>query len=290
MRHCCAIILLCFLLPSPDSWSRDFHFSNWSDNPRPFLDAIQKSARPSLPPLPAGQRVCGGIVTHHFLASGLMVRFFDGLRSQSSPETIVLLGPNHFHQGLANISISSLPWKTPFGVLPVDTHLVQKIGAAIRLPEDPEAFSGEHSVGVLVPFLKYYFPRSKVVPILIDVNAQESRLEDLREVLSQALKNPKTLVLLSMDFSHDSIASIADARDRTAEQVISVIDAGKTHELNVDCRKGLRVLLESLSRAGCNGVQFNEHSNSARLSGKPDQPDVTSYFTIYFLNSPPRPS
>jgi AmmeMemoRadiSam system protein B len=178
-----------------------------------------------------------------------------------------------------------------FGVLPADALLIQKIGAAIRLPEDPEAFSGEHSVGVLIPFLKYYFPRSKVVPILIDVNAQESRLKDLREVLSQALKSPKTLVLLSMDFSHDSIASIADARDRTAEQVISVMDAGKTHELNVDCRKGLRVLLESLSRAGYDGVQFNEHTNSARLTGKLEQPDVTSYFTIYFLDSPPsRPS
>ncbi len=290
MRRCCGVILLSLLLGSPDSWPRNFHFSNWSDNPRPFLDAIQKSASPFLPALPTGQRIRGGIVTHHFLASGMIVRFFYGLRSQTSPETIILLGPNHFHQGLANISISSLPWKTPFGVLPTDAHLVQRIGAAIRLPEDPEAFSGEHSVGVLIPFLKYYFPRSKVVPILIDANAQESRMEDLREVLSQALKNPKTIVLLSMDFSHDSIASIADARDRTAEQVISVMDAGKSRELNVDCRKGLRVLLESLTRAGYDGVLFNEHSNSARLTGKPDQPDVTSYFTIYFLNSPPTPS
>ena len=289
MRRYRSVILLSVLLASPDSWPRDFHFSNWSDNPRPFLDAIQRSALQSLPALPAGQRICGGIVTHHFLASGLMVRFFDGLRSQTSPETIVLLGPNHFHQGLANISISSLPWKTPFGVLPADTHLVKKIGAAIRLPEDPEAFSGEHSVGVLIPFLKYYFPRSKVVPILIDVNAQESHLEELRDVLSQVLKNSKTLVLLSMDFSHDSIAAIADARDRTAEQVISAMDARKTHDLNVDCRKGLRVLLESLRRAGYDGVRFNEHTNSARLTGKPEQPDVTSYFTIYFLNSPPRP-
>jgi hypothetical protein len=101
----------------------------------------------------------------------------------------------------------------------------------------------------------------------------------------QELKNPKPLVLLSMDFPHDSIASIADARDRAAEQVISVMDARKTHELSVDCRKGVRLLLESLSRAGCNGVRFNEHTNSARLTGKPDQPDVTSFFSVYFLNT-----
>jgi hypothetical protein len=214
-----------------------------------------------------------------------MVRFFEGLQSQSSPKTIILLGPNHFHQGMANISLSSLPWKTPFGILPVDTQLIQRISAAIRLPEDPEAFSGEHSVGILIPFLKYYFPHSKVVPILIDVSAQDSRLNELRDVLSQVLKDKNVLVLLSMDFSHHSVSSIADARDLKAKEVISAMNAKGAHGLNVDSRKGLRLLLELLNRVGCDGVQFNEHTNSARLTGKLNQTDVTSYFTIYFLNA-----
>jgi len=280
-----AMALLSLLLATPDSWSRDRHFSFWSDNPQPFLDAIKNSAEQPLPELPAGQRVCGGIVTHHFLASGLMVRFFAGLQGQASPETIVLVGPNHFHQGLANISISSLPWKTPFGVVQTDGQWVQKIGAAIQLPEDPEAFSGEHSVGVLIPFLKYYFPQSRVVPVLIDVNAQIYDLGRLRTVLSTLLKNPNTLLLLSMDFSHDSVAAVADARDTETQEVISSMDASKTNGLHVDCRKGLWLVLESLKLAGCDRVQFNEHTNSARLTRNPDQPNVTSYFTIHFLES-----
>jgi MEMO1 family protein len=277
------ILLLIFVLAAPQTWPRDLHYSFWSDNPRPFLNAIQNSAGQSLPVLPNGPRICGGIVTHHFLASGLMVRFFTGLQQHSAPDTIVLLGPNHFHHGLANISVSSLPWKTPFGVLPTDQQLVQKISAATQLPEDPDAFSGEHSVGVLIPFVKYYFPRSRVVPILIDVNAKSLPLARLRNVLSSFLKNPRTLLLLSMDFSHDAVASIAEARDVQAQEVISTMDAPKTKNLHTDCRKGLWLLLESLKQAGYTGVQFNEHTNSSRLTGKPDQPDVTSYFTIYFL-------
>jgi AmmeMemoRadiSam system protein B len=290
MWRSCGIVLLSLMLATPDAWPRDQHFSFWSDNPQPFLDAIKNSPGKALPTLPAGDRVCGGIVTHHFLASGLMVRFFAGLRGQPSPETIILLGPNHFHQGLADISISSLPWKTPFGVLQTDRQLVRQITKAIQLPEDTEAFTGEHSVGVLIPFLKYYFPQSRVVPVLIDVNADTKRLHQLRDVLSARMMNPKTLLLLSMDFSHDSVAAIADARDEQAQAVISSMDASKTEGLWVDCRKGLWLLLESLKGPGCDRVQINEHTNSAQLTGKPDQPNVTSYFTIYFLNVPARAS
>jgi AmmeMemoRadiSam system protein B len=286
----CAIVLLSLFLAIPDGWTRDQLFSFWSDNPKIFLDAIKNSAGQTLPTLPAEHRLCGGILTHHFLASGLIVRFFAGLKGQSSPETIILLGPNHFHQGLANISISSLPWKTPFGVLQADGQLVRQIAKAIQLPEDAEAYTGEHSVGVLIPFLKYYFPQSRVVPILIDVNADTSRLHRLREVLAARMENPKTLLLLSMDFSHDSVAAIADARDEQARAVISSMETSKTNDLHVDCRKGLWLLLESLKQLRCDRVQINEHTNSAQLIGKPEQPDVTSYFTIYFLNALPRAS
>jgi MEMO1 family protein len=290
MWRSCGIVLLSLLLAIPDAWPRDQHFSFWSDNPQPFLDAIKNSAGHPLPTLPAGDRVCGGILTHHFLASELMVRFFAGLRGHSSPQTIILLGPNHFHQGLADISISSLPWKTPFGVLQTDRRLVRQIAKLIQLPEDPEAFTGEHSVGVLIPFLKYYFPQSRVVPVLIDVNADTNRLHRLREMLSAQMKSPTTLLLLSMDFSHNSVATIADARDERAQEVITSMDASKTNSLQVDCRKGLWLLLESLKQSRCGTVQINEHTNSAQLTGRPDQPNVTSYFTIYFLNVQPRAS
>jgi hypothetical protein len=57
----------------------------------------------------------------------------------------------------------------------------------------------------------------------------------------------------------------------------------KVKELNVDCRKGLWLLLASLKDLGQVKTQVNEHTNSARLTGKLNQPDVTSYFTIYFI-------
>jgi len=275
-----AALLLSLLLTGADSWPRDRHYSFWSDDPQPFLNAIERTPVDAGRALPAGQRIRAGIVTHHFLASGLMVRFFNELAGQSAPATIILLGPNHHHHGLANISFSSLPWKTPFGALPADQSLVHAIAAATGLPEDREAFTGEHSVGVLMPFVKYYFPSSHVVPILIDLNAQSYPLHRLREVLSSALNRSDTLLLLSMDFSHNSVASIADSRDAEARNAIASMDSSKTEGLHVDCRKGLWLFLESLKQDGYRGVLFREHTNSALLTGRRDQPDVTSYFTI----------
>jgi MEMO1 family protein len=284
MRLCHGALFLCLLAAHP-MWARTCHYSSWSDNPKPYLEVIQKSSLTIPPKLPPGQSIRAGILTHHFLASGLMVRFFDTLRAQSSPETIILIGPNHFHHGLANISLSALPWKTPFGVLGTNRRIIQQVRDAINLPEDPEAFTGEHSVGVLVPFLKYYFPHSRVVPILVDVNAQENRLKEVQIVLSALVKNPNVLMLLSMDFSHDSISSVADSRDDRSRQAIAAMDVGKVDELHVDCHKGLRLLLTSLRDLGHVKVQINEHTNSARLTGNLGQLDVTSYFTVFFISA-----
>jgi hypothetical protein len=220
-------VAACLLLLATPASVRTCHYSSWSDNAQPYLDAIKQASAAAPLKLAPGERIRAGIVTHHFLASGLMVRFFNTLRADSNPETIILIGPNHFHHSLANISFSSLPWKTPFGVVDTDRSRVRQLMAATGLPEDPEAFTGEHSVGVLVPFLKYYFPRSRIVPLLVDVNAQGSRLKELRAALAGMLANPKLLVLLSMDFSHDSVAAIADSRDERSQQVISALDAGK---------------------------------------------------------------
>jgi len=265
------------------AWSRDHHYSFWSDNPQKFLTAIRNSEGVALPPVPAGKRVCGGIVTHHFLASGLMARFFAELSRHGRPKTIILLGPNHFHRGLRKISVSGLPWRTSFGELAADRALAQRMAAAMELPEDNDAFAGEHSVGVLMPFVKYYFPKSLVVPVLVDVNARSYQLRRLREVLYGALKAPDTLLLLGMDFSHDTRAEVAEARDGEARAVISSLDAEGTKGLRVDSRKGLQVLLASMREAGCGDAWFYEHTNSAQLTRNPEQTNVTSYFTVYFL-------
>jgi hypothetical protein len=86
-----------------------------------------------------------------------------------------------------------------------------------------------------------------------------------------------------MDFSHDSIASIADSRDAQAQGAMIGLKADEVKQLNVDCPKGLWLLLAALRDMGQVKAQVTEHGNSARLTGTLNQPNVTSYFTVYFL-------
>jgi len=283
----------CLLLFALPAGVRTLHYSWWSDDAQPYLRALRQASPAAPLDLAPGETIRAGIVTHHFLASALMVRFFAALQARTSPETAILLGPNHFHHGLANVSFSSLPWETPFGILEVDRSAVDQLKTATDLPEDPEAFTGEHSLGVLVPFVKYYFPHVRVVPILVDINARDGALKALRGALAAWLDNPHVLVLLSMDFSHGSADGIADSRDATAQEAITNLATAKVESLNVDCRKGLWALLAALRQAGSFKVHISEHTNSARLTGNLRQPDVTSYFTIYFTRREavsPRPN
>jgi MEMO1 family protein len=284
MRSPLAIVLSALLLAGPLSPAspRAFHFTFWSDNPQRFLRAIRDSATPAQLNSPPQQDFRAGIVTHHFLASGLMVRFFESMRAHADPDTIILLAPNHYHHGNADISLSSLPWKTPFGIMETNRALTREIAIATQLPEDTEAYTGEHSVGVLIPLLKYYFPRARIVPILIDANADEKKLQALRPILVRLLRDPKIFVLLSMDFSHNSTSAIADSRDALAQQAISSLEAANVDSLHVDCHKGLRLLLASLRTLGNLHAQIEEHSNSSILSANPKQTNVTSYFTVAF--------
>jgi MEMO1 family protein len=284
MRAILALSLSALLLAGPLSSAspRTFHFTFWSDNPQRYIQAIHNSGTPAQLAPPALQDFRAGIVTHHFLASSLMVRFFESVRAHAAPDTIILLGPNHYHHGNADISLSSLPWKTPFGIMQSNQPLTREIATATHLPEDTEAFTGEHSVGVLIPLLKYYFPRARVLPILIDANADDRKLKALQPILARSLRDPRIFVLLSMDFSHNSTAAIAESRDALAQRAISALADDQVDSLNVDCHKGLRLLLSSLRDLGNIHVQMEEHSNSSILSANPKQTNVTSYFTIAF--------
>ncbi len=276
-------VLLCASL-SASAYARTENFSFYSDEPGKYLAAINAvGQRPESACVDGKANLRAGIVTHHLLAIGLENEFFSCLSRQAKPERIVLIGPDHYGQSMDRIAVSPLPWKTPFGILEPDVSAAAAIKESLGLNNDPEAFSGEHSIGVLVPFIRYYFPESRIVPIIIQRNVDIAKQTKLKKILSHFLDDPKTLVLLSMDFAHNQTSDEADRRDERAMKVIEKLDYRQTNGLDIDCHPGLKILLAALSDRKGIRVQFLNHSNSAKITKQMNLTNVTSYFTILFF-------
>ena len=250
-----ALALICMIVPG-SAESQTHHYSYSSDEAGPYVQVIGRSAT-ALPEAvcpEGGEDIRAGIVTHHFLARTLMADFFSCLAAKTGPDRVVLIGPDHYGQAIAGIAFSPLPWVTPFGELSSDPLSVAALREALEVLYDVNAFSGEHSISVLVPFVRYYFPNSRIVPIIVQRNVRFDLQVRLKQVIENYLADPRTLVLLSMDFSHDQSPAEAGRRDRRAKSVIETLDYLQTDTLDIDCHPGSKLLLcGAQCKEGCAG-------------------------------------
>lgn len=272
-----AALSLALLISQTLLGQRPFHYSSFSDRPDLYRRAIEQTPARFFPKL-RGKQIPYGIVTHHLLASRLIVDYFRGIAQAGHPKRIVLIGPDHARKGLRGISLSSLAWQTPFGILEADQNAIARLQEKLRLQQDPEAFSNEHSIGILVPFVKYFFPDAVLIPILIRPGAGRENLDALCRALAE-LRDGKTHFVLSSDFSHGKKPAEASRRDLESARVIAERAFGEVWGLDDDCRAGLYVLLK-LSAGAIPWI--SAHTNSAEIVGK-DLVDCTSYFTVFFL-------
>ncbi|MEK7475138.1 MAG: AmmeMemoRadiSam system protein B [Candidatus Coatesbacteria bacterium] len=272
------VLPLVLLLAARAAAGRDLLYSSFADDPGRYLDAVRGGPPPAAR-APAG-RVAGGIVTHHFLAAPLMVEFFDASACTARPRLVILIGPDHERLGPRGISLSALDWRTPFGVLACDREAVGGLRQALRLPpgDDAAVFFREHSTGLLVPFIRLYFPDARVLPILLSDRAGPRRIAALAGALAPLLGDD-ALVILSMDFSHGKAPAEAAALDRDAMAAIVGCDLARVRDLDVDCHAGLELMLR-LFRG--RPVAFGTRTDSAAIAGRP-LADCTSYVTTYFL-------
>jgi poly-gamma-glutamate synthesis protein (capsule biosynthesis protein) len=195
--------------------------------------------------------------------------------------TVVLVSPNHFSAGRGKIITTAASWRTPYGTLDGDCGAVlalQKAGVA-TIEEGP--FEKEHGISGIVPFIKKSLPHARVVPVIVNVNASDADLDRFTQEAKRAF-GPDTLFVASFDFSHDLTATAAKFHDRKSLAVVDGFDDQGAQALDIDSMPGLRLAQRLQDQAGAPSFSLLEASNSAELTGRPDQPDVTSYLAGTF--------
>lgn len=122
---------------------------------------------------------------------------------QNQYDIIVVLGTNHTTAGFTGISVYPKgAFGTPIGASAIDEKMAEKL-----LREDPDVNANltvhaqEHSIEVQIPFIRYLFPHTKILPIIVG-EPDIKMCSKFGQVLAKILKNKKALIVASSDLSH----------------------------------------------------------------------------------------
>lgn len=234
-----------------------------------------------LAPPAAETAIEAGVVPHHFLAKELIARFYSRI-ADAAVETVVLISPDHFANFFKPDVLaytSALSWETPFGVLAADAEAVDSLVRSGALEISDSAVGLEHGLSVEAPFIKKFFPRAKLVPVMLKGSSEDADLAELGRRI-KALGDPaKIRVIVSSDFSHDLPAALAAEKDKKSLDLLRTLSPDKLDGATNDCRSCLAVLAGYLDERSF--FSLIDNKNSFDLSGENEQ-SVTSYISGFY--------
>lgn len=241
-----------------------------------------KRARTSTKPFP--YHATGGIIPHHLFAGFIIADFFDRLSSQK-PTTIILLGPNHYEKGNFKALTSLYGWDTPFGIVTPDDSIINTLIDLNLVKADEETLPNDHSLSGIMPFIRYYLPDAKVVPILLSGGFTK----DESEVLANSLSNFMTkevIVIAPVDFSHYLTSSQAKEKDEATLQVIKDFNYRRLYLFDndyLDSPPSIGTFLMIMQKIGITKMDVLYHTNSGELQNN-EYIQTTSYFSVVYSN------
>ncbi len=221
------------------------------------------------------------ITSHHFLAKDLIAKTL-AIVDEEKIEEIILVSPDHFKQIKKRqclILTDNIGWETDFGKLEPESSEINKINKNQNVCTDFNSFRGEHGIYTLVPFLKNYFPKAKIVPLILKPKNNFEDFYNLGKEIANDFDKSKTLMVISSDFSHYVTESVANKQDEKSVEILKNKNKEKISLMENDCRQCVAFLFGYLGEK----PEFNliKISNSFEISGE-NKDYVTSYVTGYY--------
>lgn len=165
--------------------------------------AIEEFSDASIPCPGECEEVLGGIVPHAgwFYSGKIACNVFKCLNHESEPDTCIIFG-RHLHPAGDNYIMKEGRWDTPLGELEIDTELATKLAAEFRFTvESPSHYDQDNTIELQLPFIKYFFPKIKIVPIGLPPRLDSLRIAARAAEISKMLGR-KIRVVGSTDLTH----------------------------------------------------------------------------------------
>lgn len=185
------------------------------------------------------------------------------------PKRVVLIGPSH---KVAFEGMSMIPfdfYDTPLGMLEADRAYMQELNTLFEFNSLSQVHQ-EHATEVQFPFIKNYFPNTKLVEIVYAVGA---KMEDMIQYI---LNSEDTLLLVSTDLSHFYPQEKANELDAYCIQGIENFDEECLKKAEACGMEGLQALLH-VSKELALQVQSIDYRTSGDISG--DKTSVVGYYS-----------
>ncbi|MDR1869573.1 MAG: AmmeMemoRadiSam system protein B [Treponema sp.] len=128
---------------------------------------------------------------------------FSAAMGRNSVKNVVILGPIHDKREKGIFLSNSHSFHTPLGNIPVDKQIsieLKKHGKNIEINDIPHL--AEHSIEILLPFVKYCFPQASIVPILMG-QPEAEYISDLAHAMKTVITPiiNETLLVVSCNLS-----------------------------------------------------------------------------------------
>jgi len=250
---------------------------------------LHKIGPGKIPPVnPKKENNIIGLISPHagFMYSGpVAANGFYKISLGVSPDTIIILGPNHRGFG-EDISIMAKgKWKTPLGELEIDTDIAESILSNSKIiKNDKKAHQFEHSIEVQLPFIQYIFGNGiKFVPICMTHQDINTDIKIAHSICSSVV-NKNILIIASSDFTHYETQEYAKNIDRQAIDAILKFNPQKLYHIiyrqNLTmCGPGpVTTMLIACKALGAKKAELLKYATSGDVSGMYDQ--VVGYASL----------
>ncbi len=230
--------------------------------------------------------ISGGVVPHHLTAKEIIQDFFEyiSLESKIELETVILLSPDHFNSG--NLTeersfITLKPGTKEFNNLKVDNILLDNLTNKIGFNHNNSFIVFDHGITALLPYIKKYFPETKILPILIPFDINKEQTKYLAEIIN-SYASSQAIVIASVDFSHYLSKRAAEFHDVKSINTLVNFREDDFENLEVDCWQclyGTRLFAKLRSKES---PKIIAHKNSSDFLKLNNLEETTSYFSVVF--------
>lgn len=175
---------------------------------------------------------------------------------------------------------ANVGWKNDFGQIEPDSLSIKNISKKNNnYCQSENIFLGEHGIYTLIPFIKNYLPKAKIIPLIFRPNNNYIDFYELGKIMAKDIEDDKTLLIISNDFSHYISKDEAKKQDLESMKILEKKNIEDVGLIKNDCPQCVAFMFGYLN----NEAKFNliKNTNSFEISNK-DPDYVTSYIGGFY--------